>query len=240
MLVVPYHCSQLCLKLNVIAFFSSSATVYGEPQYLPYDEEHPTNPTNPYGRTKLIIENIINDWTKVDSKRSGIILRYFNPVGAHESGQIGEEPIGIPNNLMPYIAQVVDGQREHLNIFGNDYETSDGTGARDYIHVVDSALAHLCVLNKWEFLNNFEMINIGTGESKTVLDLVKAFEEASGKSIKVKYLPRRTGDLDAFWSDTSKALRLISWKPIFSIKDACADTWRWRKNNPYGYNSDKY
>ncbi len=128
--------------------FSSSATVYGEPKYLPYDEEHPTNPVNPYGRTKLMIENIIHDWTKVDLKRKGTVLRYFNPVGAHESGQIGEEPIGIPNNLMPYIAQVADGRREHLNIFGNDYETADGTGARDYIHVVDLALAHISALNQ--------------------------------------------------------------------------------------------
>ena len=131
--------------------FSSSATVYGKPKYLPYDEEHPTNPVNPYGRTKLMIENIIHDWTKVDLKRKGTVLRYFNPVGAHESGQIGEEPIGVPNNLMPYIAQVADGRREHLNIFGNDYDTTDGTGARDYIHVVDLALAHLNALTeeKW-------------------------------------------------------------------------------------------
>jgi len=128
--------------------FSSSATVYGKPQYLPYDEEHPTNPVNPYGRTKLIIENIINDWTKVDSKRKGTILRYFNPVGAHESGQIGEEPIGIPNNLMPYIAQVADGRRDYLNIFGKDYDTADGTGAMDYIHVVDLAIAHKSALKQ--------------------------------------------------------------------------------------------
>ena len=144
--------------------FSSSATVYGKPQYLPYDEEHPTNPVNPYGRTKLMIENIIHDWTKVDSKRKGTILRYFNPVGAHESGQIGEEPIGIPNNLMPYIAQVADGRREHLNIFGNDYETADGTGARDYIHVVDLALAHISALNQ-NNLNKFEILNIGGGKA---------------------------------------------------------------------------
>ncbi len=155
--------------------FSSSATVYGKPQYLPYDEEHPTNPVNPYGRTKLIIENIISDWTKVDSKRKGTILRYFNPVGAHESGQIGEEPIGIPNNLMPYIAQVADGRREHLNIFGNDYETADGTGARDYIHVVDLALAHISALNQNK-LDKFEVLNIGAGKSTTVLELIKSLK----------------------------------------------------------------
>jgi UDP-glucose 4-epimerase len=136
--------------------FSSSATVYGKPEYLPYDEEHPTNPVNPYGRTKLMIENIINDWTKLDKERKGTILRYFNPVGAHESGQIGEELTGIPNNLMPYIAQVADGRREHLNIFGSDYETADGTGARDYIHVVDLALAHTSALNQNK-LNKFDI-----------------------------------------------------------------------------------
>ena len=144
--------------------FSSSATVYGKPKYLPYDEEHPTNPVNPYGCTKLMIENIIHDWTKVDLKRKGTVLRYFNPVGAHESGQIGEDPIGIPNNLMPYIAQVADGRREHLNIFGNDYDTSDGTGARDYIHVVDLALAHTGVLNQSK-LDKFEILNIGGGKA---------------------------------------------------------------------------
>ena len=143
--------------------FSSSATVYGDPKYLPYDEEHPTNPVNPYGRTKLIIENIINDWTKVDTKRRGTILRYFNPVGAHESGQIGEDPIGIPNNLMPYIAQVADGRRQHLNIFGSDYETAEGTGSRDYIHVIDLALAHTFALNQNK-LNKFEVLTYWRGE----------------------------------------------------------------------------
>ena len=151
---------------NVV--FSSSATVYGEPQYLPYDEKHPTNPVNPYGRTKLIIENIINDWTKIDTNRKGTILRYFNPVGAHESGQIEEEPIGVPNNLMPYIAQIADGRREHLNIFGNDYETADGTGARDYIHVVDLALVHIGALNQIK-LDKFEILNIGGGKARLFL-----------------------------------------------------------------------
>ena len=186
--------------------FSSSATVYGDPQYLPYDEEHPTHPVNPYGRTKLMIENIIRDWTKVDSKRRGTVLRYFNPVGAHESGQIGEEPIGIPNNLMPYIAQVADGRREHLNIFGNDYETADGTGARDYIHVVDLALAHIGALNQSK-LDKFEVLNIGVGKSTTVLELMKNFEETSGVTIKFKYSPRRDGDLAAFWATLQKHLK---------------------------------
>ena len=214
--------------------FSSSATVYGDPKYLPYDEEHPTNPVNPYGRTKLIIENIINDWTKVDTKRRGTILRYFNPVGAHESGQIGEEPIGVPNNLMPYIAQVADGRRKHLNIFGTDYETADGTGARDYIHVVDLALAHTSALNKNE-LNNFEILNIGGGIGTTVLELVSKFEEISGIPIKFKYLPRREGDLAAFWADSSKAFEKMSWQPERNIKKICEDTWRWHKLNPTGY-----
>ena len=214
--------------------FSSSATVYGEPQYLPYDEKHPTNPVNPYGHTKLMIENIINDWTNVDRKRRGTILRYFNPVGAHESGQIGEEPIGIPNNLMPYIAQVAGGRREYLSIFGSDYETADGTGARDYIHVVDLALAHSSALNKNE-LNNFEILNIGGGIGTTVLELVSKFEEASGVPIKFKYLPRREGDLAAFWADSSKAFEMMSWKTERNIKNICEDTWRWHKLNPIGY-----
>ncbi|EAU52277.1 UDP-glucose 4-epimerase [alpha proteobacterium HTCC2255] len=214
--------------------FSSSATVYGKPQYLPYDEEHPTNPVNPYGRTKLIIENIINDWTEVDTNRKGVILRYFNPVGAHESGQIGEEPIGIPNNLMPYIAQVAGGRREHLNIFGNEYDTSDGTGARDYIHVVDLALAHIGALNQNK-LDMFDVLNIGAGKSTTVLELVSNFEEISGVPIKFKYLPRREGDLAAFWADSSKAFEKTSWKPERNINNICEDTWRWQKLNPNGY-----
>ena len=220
-------------KCNNIVF-SSSATVYGKPEYLPYDEKHPTNPVNPYGRTKLIIENIIKDWTKVDAKRKGTILRYFNPVGAHVSGQIGEEPIGVPNNLMPYIAQVADGRREHLNIFGNDYETADGTGARDYIHVVDLALAHIGALNQNK-LDRFEVLNIGAGKSTTVLELVSKFEEISGIPIKFKYLLRRDGDLAAFWADSSKAFETMSWKTERNLKNICEDTWRWHKLNPTGY-----
>ncbi|MDB3964648.1 UDP-glucose 4-epimerase GalE [Amylibacter sp.] len=214
--------------------FSSSATVYGNPQYLPYDEEHPTNPVNPYGRTKLIVENIIKDWTNANAKRRVTILRYFNPVGAHESGQIGEDPIGKPNNLMPYIAQVADGRREHLNIFGSDYDTIDGTGARDYIHVVDLALAHTSALNKNK-LDRFEVLNIGVGKSTTVLELMSKFEDISGVSIKFKYLPRREGDLAAFWADSSKAFEKMSWKTERNIKNICEDTWRWHKHNPTGY-----
>jgi UDP-glucose 4-epimerase len=214
--------------------FSSSATVYGDPQYLPYDEKHPTNPVNPYGRSKLMIENIIRDWTTIDTERKGVVLRYFNPVGAHESGQIGEEPIGIPNNLMPYIAQVADGRREHLNIFGNDYETTDGTGARDYIHVVDLVLAHISAL-KQNKLNNFEILNIGGGKGITVFELLKIFEEISGTLIKFKYLPRRDGDLAAFWADSSKAFEKMGWKIERNIEQICEDTWRWHQQNPTGY-----
>ena len=220
-------------KCNKIVF-SSSATVYGEPQYLPYDEEHPTNPVNPYGRTKLMIENIIDDWSKGDTKRRGTILRYFNPVGAHESGQIGEEPIGTPNNLMPYIAQVAGGRRKNLNIFGSDYDTIDGTGARDYIHVVDLALAHTSALNKNK-LGRFEVLNVGAGKSTTVLELLNKFEDVSGGPIKFKYLPRREGDLAAFWADSTKAFETMSWKAERNIKNICEDTWRWHKLNPTGY-----
>ena len=235
--MVLFHYLWLCLRLSVIIFFSSSATVYSKPKYLPYDEEHPTNPVNPYGRTKLMIENIIHDWTKVDSERNGTILRYFNPVGAHESGQIGEEPIGVPNNLMPYIAQVADGRREHLNIFGNDYETADGTGARDYIHVVDLALAHICALNQNK-LDKFEVLNIGAGKSTTVLELVSKFEEISGVSINFKYLPQRDGDLATFWANSSKSFEKMNWKPERNIKKICEDTWRWHKLNPTGYGGE--
>jgi UDP-glucose 4-epimerase len=220
-----------------IIIFSSSATVYGKPQYLPYDENHPTNPVNPYGCTKLMIENIISDWTNVDSKKRGVILRYFNPVGAHKSGQIGEEPIGIPNNLMPYISQVAVGRREYLNIFGNDYDTADGTGARDYIHVVDLALAHISVLNQNK-LDRFEVLNIGGGKSTTVIELVSKFEEISGVPIKFKYLPRREGDLAAVWADSSKAFEKTSWKTESNIKKICEDTWRWHILNPTGYGSE--
>ena len=185
-----------------------------------------------------MIENIISDWTNVDSKRRGVILRYFNPVGAHKSGQIGEEPIGVPNNLMPYIAQVADGRREYLNIFGNDYDTGDGTGARDYIHVVDLALAHISALNQNK-LDRFEVLNIGAGKSTTVLELVSKFEEISGVPIKFKYLPRREGDLAAFWADSSKAFEKINWKPERNIKKICEDTWRWQKHNPIGYGKNK-
>jgi UDP-glucose 4-epimerase len=216
--------------------FSSSATVYGDPKYLPYDELHPTNPVNPYGRTKLMIEEIIRDWTRVETNRMGTILRYFNPVGAHKSGQIGEEPSGPPNNLMPYIAQVAIGRREYLNIFGNDYDTPDGTGARDYIHVVDLAHAHINALNNQKKLSKFEILNIGNGKAISVLELLKSFEKISNKSVKFRYRSRRRGDISTFCADASKAMKLIDWRPKLLIEDICVDTWRWQKNNLNGYN----
>mgnify|MGYP000959232844 FL=1 len=220
-------------KCNNIVF-SSSATVYGIPQYLPYDENHPTKPINPYGRSKLMVENIINDWVNVETNRKGTVLRYFNPVGAHESGHIGEDPIGTPNNLMPFIARVALGHYECLNIYGNDYKTKDGTGARDYIHVVDLAIAHVSSIEQKK-LNNYEIINIGGGESNTVLELLKKFQEIAGIKIEFKYLPRREGDHAASWADTSKAVAKINWQSERNIKKICEDTWRWHKRNPNGY-----
>jgi UDP-glucose 4-epimerase len=218
-----------------IIIFSSSATVYGEPQYLPYDELHPTNPVNPYGRNKLMVEEIINDWVSANKLNNGTMLRYFNPVGAHASGQIGEEPDGVPNNLMPFIAQVAVGRQKYLSIYGNDYETIDGTGARDYIHVVDLAVAHVKALSNRQNLKKFEVINIGRGEGVTVLELIKHFERASNTIIKFEIVGRRKGDLAEFWADSILASELIDWIPKLSVEAMCRDTWNWQKNNPDGY-----
>ena len=215
--------------------FSSSATVYGEPQYLPYDEKHPTNPVNPYGRTKLVTEGIISDWSNVDIARRGTILRYFNPVGAHKSGQIGEDPNGVPNNLMPAVAKVAVGRQNKLFIFGNAYETKDGTGGRDYIHVVDLAKAHIQALINQNKLKAFNILNIGRGESITVLELIKSFELASGCKIKYEVANSRPGDLPVFWANSSHALNLIDWLPEFNVNEMCEDLWRWQSKNPDGY-----
>ena len=220
--------------MNIV--FSSSATVYGASQYLPYDEMHPTFPVNPYGRSKLMIEKIIYDWVSTNKMRRGTALRYFNPVGAHSSGQIGEDPNGVPNNLMPFISQVATGKLEYLRIFGNDYETRDGTGVRDYIHVVDLAHAHIQALRCQSNLETFEVINIGNGKGITVLELVRSFERASGTSIKYELSPRRDGDLPAFWADTSRAFEKLAWKPEFTIDQMCKDTWSWQRGNIRGYN----
>ncbi len=223
---------------NII--FSSSATVYGKPQYLPYDEEHPTNPVNPYGQTKLIVEKLIQDWVSVKKKRRGTSLRYFNPVGAHPSGQIGEDPQGSLDNLMPFISQVASGRREYLQIFGSDYETRDGTGERDYIHVVDLAGAHIKALQCQLSLKPYEILNIGNDKAITVLELIDSFQKVSEVLVKYKFAARRKGDLPSFWANSSKAFDKIAWKPKLSVDRMCVDTWRWQLNNISGYNVDNF
>lgn len=215
--------------------FSSSATVYGEPQYLPCDEEHPLNPINPYGRTKLIGEQLLKDWSNAKQGRHAVVLRYFNPVGADTSGLIGEDPNGVPNNLMPFISQVAVGRRDCLNIFGNDYETIDGTGVRDYIHVVDLAQAHVAGVEKINSLEPFEVLNIGTGKGLSVLQLLKEFEKQSGKTVAYKVGKRRLGDAPAVWADSTKALDKIRFKAKRGVAEMCRDTWRWQSENPEGY-----
>lgn len=215
--------------------FSSSATVYGVTKEMPLKEGMPTGAINPYGRTKLFIENILRDVYTADNDWSVALLRYFNPIGAHKSGIIGEDPKGIPNNLMPYIAQVAVGRLEKLHVFGNDYKTSDGTGVRDYIHVVDLALGHVKAV-EWALNNNgCEEINLGTGKGTTVLELRAAFEKASGVSVPYVIDPRRPGDPDEVYADASKAKALLGWQAQRGIDEMCEDTWRWQKNNPNGY-----
>ncbi len=215
--------------------FSSSATVYGRPTYLPCDENHPLCPINPYGRTKLIGEQLLMDWVGAESGRRAIALRYFNPVGADYSGLIGEHPHGTPNNLMPFVAQVASGYRECLDVFGDDYETKDGTGVRDYIHVTDLATAHVTALMRLEKLDPFEAINIGTGNGNSVLELVREFEKVSGRSISFRIAPRRPGDAPQVWADASLALAKIGFKAKLGMLDMCRDTWRWQTSNPKGF-----
>lgn len=214
--------------------FSSSATVYGDPNFLPLTEEHPLRTTNPYGQTKLVIEEMLRDLYVSDNSWSIAILRYFNPVGAHESGTIGEDPQGIPNNLMPFITQVAVGKREFLSVFGDDYDTHDGSGVRDYIHVIDLAKGHLKAL---EFLDKpvCEAINLGTGNGYSVLDVVKAFAKASGQEIPYKIMPRRAGDIAACYANANKAKELLGWEATMDIDKMCEDSWRWQSNNPNGY-----
>ena len=218
--------------VNIV--FSSSATVYGDPEYLPYDEAHPTRPVNPYGRTKLMVEEILRDWAAADTARHSTALRYFNPVGAHASGQIGEDPLGVPNNLMPFIAQVAVGRQEYLSVFGDDYDTRDGTGLRDYIHVVDLARAHVAAVERQAALLPFEALNIGSGSGVTVLELIAAFERASGVQIARKFAPRRDGDLPAFWADPAHAAERLGWQTSLSLDKMCSDTWAWQSKNPNG------
>lgn len=215
--------------------FSSSATVYGVPKSVPIKEDFPLSVTNPYGATKLITENILRDLYVSDKDWGIIILRYFNPIGAHESGLIGEDPKGIPNNLVPYVAQVAVGKREKLNVFGNDYKTKDGTGVRDYIHIVDLANGHLAALDKLKEGSGVYTFNLGTGKGYSVLDVVKAFEKACGKPIPYVIAPRRAGDIDECYADPTYAKNVLKWSAKFGIDKMCEDSWRWQKNNPDGY-----
>jgi UDP-glucose 4-epimerase len=216
--------------------FSSSATVYGNPHFLPYTEEHPLNPANPYGRTKLHIEDMLRDQYASDPSWGIGILRYFNPVGAHDSGLIGEDPKGVPNNLLPFVAQVAIGRRERLNVWGDDYDTPDGTGVRDYIHVMDLAAGHVAALRLLDHPKCFA-VNLGTGEGRSVLEVVKAFEQASGRPVPYDIKPRRPGDIAAFYAATAEALALMGWQASRSLETMCSDHWRWQSRNPEGYPS---
>lgn len=215
--------------------FSSSATVYGKPESVPIREDFPLSTSNPYGSTKLFIEYILKDWYKSDNSFNIAILRYFNPVGAHESGLIGEDPKGIPNNLCPYITQVAVGKREYLGVFGDDYATHDGTGVRDYIHVVDLAKGHVKAVNKLAENCGLIIVNLGTGTGYSVLDMVKAFEKALGKKIPYKIMPRRPGDIDECYADPTYAYNLIGFKAEKTIDDMCRDALNWQLKNPEGY-----
>jgi UDP-glucose 4-epimerase len=220
-------------KCNRIVF-SSSATVYGLPKTVPIKEDFPLSATNPYGQTKLMIEQILKDTARAFPEMSVSILRYFNPIGAHKSGLIGEDPKGIPNNLVPYVAKVAAGQLDCLHVFGNDYPTHDGTGVRDYIHVVDLARAHIAALRRAEKVTGAECFNIGTGNGYSVLDIVKAYEEASGTKIRYQIDPRRPGDIATCYADPSKARDILGWEAEYDLKNMCEDTFRWQSKNPDG------
>ena len=215
--------------------FSSSATVYGDPEYLPLDEGHRLAPTSPYGRTKLHLEDILRDMAASDPSWSIALLRYFNPVGAHPSGRIGEDPKGTPNNLVPFIAQVAVGQRPALRVFGDDYETPDGTGVRDYIHVQDIARAHLAAINWTERERGCEAFNLGTGRGFSVLEVLRAMEGASGRDIPFEIAPRRAGDVAAYFANSDRASSVLGWRPELTLEDMCSSVWRWQCENPTGY-----
>ncbi|MDR3165045.1 MAG: UDP-glucose 4-epimerase GalE [Synergistaceae bacterium] len=242
---LEYYSNNLCCtlsllramkKYNVKKFvFSSSATVYGEPKSVPVAEDFPTSATNPYGATKLFIERILRDVCEADRSFNAAILRYFNPIGAHPSGLIGEDPEGIPNNLAPYIAQVAVGRLERVRIFGNDYPTPDGTGVRDYIHVVDLARGHAAALRKLDENCGEFICNLGTGKGYSVLDMIAAFEKACGKHIDREFTLRRPGDIAEVYADPSKAFRELGWKAEYGIDEMCGDAWRWQSANPNGY-----
>ncbi|MGA2552055.1 MAG: UDP-glucose 4-epimerase GalE [Burkholderiaceae bacterium] len=217
--------------------FSSSATVYGASATVPITEEFPIQPTNPYGWTKAMIEQILLDLATSDSAWKIALLRYFNPVGAHESGLIGEDPVGIPNNLFPYVSQVASGRLERLRVHGNDYATRDGTGERDYVHVVDLARGHLAALAAIERFSGAVPLNLGTGRGSTVLEVVKAFEAASGVAVPYAIGPRRPGDVGSCFAQVSKAREVLSWTAELGLERMCTDSWRWQKANPKGYES---
>ncbi len=220
---------------NII--FSSSATVYGDPAFIPITEECPKgSPTNPYGWTKWMLEQILTDLHTADNSWNVILLRYFNPIGAHKSGLIGEDPKGIPNNLVPYVAQVAVGKRECLGVFGDDYKTHDGTGVRDYVHVVDLADGHVKALEKIKENCGVKIYNLGTGKGSSVLDVVHAYEKACGKKIPYEIKPRRAGDLDELYSQCDKAKNELHWTAKYDLNDMCADSWKWQSMNPNGYN----
>ncbi|WP_337579653.1 UDP-glucose 4-epimerase GalE [Prevotella pectinovora] len=219
---------------NII--FSSSATVYGDPAMIPITEECPKGYcTNPYGQTKWMLEEVLKDVHHADPEWNVVLLRYFNPIGAHPSGRIGEDPNGIPNNLMPYITQVAVGKREELGVFGNDYDTPDGTGVRDYIHVCDLAAGHVCALKAIERNCGLAVYNLGTGHGYSVLDVVKAFEKANGIKIKYSIKPRRAGDIATCYCNPAKAKAELGWEAHYGIEEMCRDSWNWQKNNPNGY-----
>lgn len=218
--------------------FSSSATVYGEPQYLPLDESHSFGPTNPYGKSKLFIEEILKDWAKANASRKAICLRYFNPVGAHASGLIGEDPQDIPNNLFPYVAQVASGKREFLSVFGNDYDTPDGTGVRDYIHVCDLAEAHIAAVENSENIQGWDAINLGTENGHSVLEIRDAYKRMSNKDIPYKIMPRRQGDVGSCWSTSEKAKALLGWEAKRGLEDMCSSSWKFQSKHPNGYDSN--
>ena len=215
--------------------FSSSATVYGDPQRLPLTEDHPLSATNPYGRSKLMIEDMLRDLYRSDPSWRISLLRYFNPVGAHVSGLIGEDPRDVPNNLMPFVAQVAVGKREFLNVWGDDYPTPDGTGVRDYIHVVDLAVGHLKALERLRDHAECLAVNLGTGTGYSVLDMVRAFEAASGRPVPYKVAARRPGDIASCYADPTQALNLLGWKAQRGLEAMCADGWRWQSANPQGF-----
>ena len=220
---------------NII--FSSSATVYGDPAMIPITEECPKkSPTNPYGQTKTMLEQVLMDIQRADPEWNVILLRYFNPIGAHKSGLIGEDPKGIPNNLLPYVAQVAIGRLECVGVFGDDYDTPDGTGVRDYIHVVDLAKGHVKALEKFKEDKGVRIYNLGTGHGYSVLQVVKAFGKACGKELPYVIKPRRAGDIATCYCDPSKAKAELSWEAENGIEEMCADSWRWQSQNPNGYN----